>query len=132
VAYVTVDFDDGEPYNGNRPVGKVVLHGPGGPHGTTWTAYPVLVDTGADYMHLPDAAAAAVGLSLAGATAHNVSTAGGIVTVRRLTVQVEVHGILRKVPVNFAPNGKPLIGRQAMFAAIKSAGFSTTEWLREL
>jgi predicted aspartyl protease len=107
-----------------------VLHGPGGTHGTTWSAV-ALVDTGADYMHLPKQAAHAIGVSLAGATVVKIATAGGTITMERVTVDVEIEGIRRRVPVNFAPNAMPLIGRQAMFAFLTSTGFTTTEWLLE-
>jgi predicted aspartyl protease len=128
MTYLTVDFDDGRLYVGRRPRASVILRGPGGPHGKTW-AVSALVDTGADYMHLPDSAAAAVGISLHRARRVRTSTAGGPVVFRRRTVDVEIENVTVSVPVNFGRNVPPLLGRQAMFSILEIAGFSTTEWL---
>jgi predicted aspartyl protease len=128
MAYASVDFDDGEAYVGNRPVETVRLHGPGGPHGNTWSTL-ALVDTGADYMHLPTEGATAVGISLAGASSITTSTAGGLATMKQQAVDVEFHGKRIHVPVNFAPGTVAVIGRQAIFDVVESAGFTTAEWL---
>lgn len=131
VIYATVDFDDGRAYTGNRPMGTVVLIGPGGPNGTRWSNL-ALVDTGADYLMLPDSAASAVGVSLAGAQIVRITGIGtSPVSVRQLNVNVEIEGYPVSVPALFAPGAKPLIGRQALFAALTTLGFSTTEWLLE-
>jgi predicted aspartyl protease len=106
----------------------VILHGPGGTHGKTW-AVSALVDTGADYMHLPESAATAVGISLTRARRVKTSTAGGTVVFRRCTVDVEIENVKVSIPVNFGRNLPALIGRQAMFSILEIAGFSTTEWL---
>ena len=130
MTYATVDFDTGRPYASRRPRGDVILHGPGGSHGTVW-AVSALVDTGADFMHLPDSAAAGVGISTTGAGSRIVrsSTAGGVVTFRQLAVDVEIENVRVTIPVNFGANAPALIGRQAMFAVLHTAGFTTTEWL---
>lgn len=128
MSYATVDFDAGRPYIGRRPRGDVILHGPGGSHGTTWSV-SALVDTGADFMHLPSSAAIGVGISLAGAGTIRVTTGGGVVSFQQATVDVEIEGVLVTVPVNFGPNAPALIGRQTMFAVLDKTGFTTTEWL---
>lgn len=128
MVYKTIDFDTGRAYVANRPMGDVLLLGPGGTHGTSFP-FVALVDTGADYMHLPAQSAVAVGISLANARQVSVSTAGGIVTVYQEDVDVEIEGVRVNIPVNFAPGGKPLIGRQAIFKVLESTGFTTSEWL---
>ena len=128
MVYQTIHFDDGRAYVGNRPVGDGHLLGPGGPHGSR-IAFVALVDTGADFMHLPTQSAAAVGVSLANARQITISTAGGIITVLQEDVDVEIEGVTVNIPVNFAHNAKPLIGRQAIFKVLESTGFTTTEWL---
>jgi hypothetical protein len=128
MTYLTIDFDDSEKYVGNRPKGVVILKGPGGRHGTTWT-FLALVDTGADFMHLPDKAATAVGISLANAPVVKLSTAGGIIHAKRRNVDVEIQGVLVNVPVNFHKDSMPLIGRQAIFRILDTSGFSPSEWL---
>ena len=128
VAHVTIDFDDGVPYSGNRPVADVVLQGPGGPHGSTWRVQ-ALVDTGADYMHLPVQALQAVGIATTGAPQNRILTAGGTVVMQRVNVDVEIQGTLVNVPCNVLAGAKPLVGRQAIFTMLETAGFSTSEWL---
>lgn len=128
MSYITVDFDDGVPYASRRPMGTVVLNGPGGIHGHRWQAI-ALVDTGADFLHLPEEAATAVGISLVNVQQVNLLTAGGKVHMKQLKVDVEIQGILVNIPVNFAKNALPLIGRQAIFAILNTTGFSTSEWL---
>ena len=129
IIYVSIDFDAGRPYVGNRPKGTVVLTGPGGPLGTRWATI-ALVDTGADYLQLPQSAANAVGLSLAGASSVSVTGIGTLpVPMHKMTVSVEIEGYVINVPALFAPNAKPLIGRQAIFAFLNTSGFTTTEWL---
>jgi predicted aspartyl protease len=128
VIYATVDFDDGLPYIGNRPVGDVVLHGPAGAGRPPWSVQ-ALVDTGADYLHLPLQALQAVGISTSGASRFRILTAGGTIVVQQTTVDVEIQGVRVNVPCNFASGMKPLIGRQAIFQVLDTAGFSATEWL---
>ena len=52
-----------------------------------------------------------------------------IITVLQEDVDVEIEGVTVNIPVNFAQNAKPLIGRQAIFKVLESTGFTTTEWL---
>lgn len=131
MTYRTISYDDGERYQRRRPYGSVTLHGPGGPYGiSSWHAW-ALVDTGADYMCLPSQAAHAVGVSLTSAASGPVLTAGGVITVQHFAVDVEIQGVRTNVPVNFAVNAKPLIGRQAIFAVLPAIGFTTSEWLLE-
>jgi predicted aspartyl protease len=130
LAHASIDFDSGEAYTGNRPVTDIVLHGPGGSLGaTTWTGAQVLVDTGADYLHLPQAAIDTVGISMAGAQTYRILTGGGTVVMKRVSVEVEIAGTKVTVPCNVMAGARPVVGRQAMFTVLETAGFSTTEWL---
>jgi predicted aspartyl protease len=91
-----------------------------------------LVDTGADYLILPDSAALAVGISLAAARIVPVTGLGTTpLSMRRLTVQIELEGHQVGVPALFGQGARALIGRQTLFAALTTLGFSTTEWLFE-
>lgn len=129
--YATVDFDDGRSYSGNRPMGTVVLVGPGGAHGTRWSSL-ALVDTGADYLILPDSAAHAVGISLSAARVVPVTGLGTTpFQMHQLNVNVELEGHPVRVPALFGRGARALIGRQTLFAALTTLGFSTTEWLFE-
>src|SRR5215218_1229962 len=109
-------------------MGTVVLLGPGGKHGPSWTV-KALVDTGADYLSLPEQAARAVGISLANTPQYKTLTARGPGCVRRKMVDAIIQGKKVAVPANFGRNSVPLIGRQAIFQVLRTAGFSTTEWL---
>ncbi len=129
MSYRVIDFDDYEPYYLDRPVSDVTLLGPGGPHHQSW-AVRALVDTGADYMHLPTEAAVGVGISLHDAISIELGSAGGKIEVRQKVVTVEILGVPVQIPVNFAPNAMALIGRQALFEVLQTAGFGTQEWLQ--
>ena len=131
MTYQTIDFDDHEIYVGNRPRTAITLRGPGGWYGATWQAAAALVDTGADFMLLPEQAATGVGITPAGAQTVRVATAGGVVTVWRKLVSVTVLNITVDVPISFCANARPLLGRQAIFQLMQTAGFGTTEQLQE-
>jgi len=130
-AWATVTFDEKEAYNvvGN-PKGTVRLKDKSGRYGD-WLSW-ALVDTGANRLHLPDAAAESVGLTLAGARPVPVMTASGAeIVMHQLDVDVEIQGARITTACNFAPNAKPLIGRGALFKAMKTAGFNSSDWLIE-
>ena len=135
MTYVTIDFDEHEPYPKgsnvpkdyvNRPRGLVKLHGPGN---LSMRPFWALVDTGCDYLHLLEEAADKVGIDLSNAKRFRISTAGGLIYMRQKEVEVEIQGELVKVPCNFGKNAKPLIGMQAIFETMESVGFRSTEWL---
>jgi predicted aspartyl protease len=95
--------------------------------------YLCLVDTGAEYLQLPAAAASQVGLSLANAPTKNFRTAGGSVRLPYLTgLSVEIEGNLVTVDVVFDTQTRPLalLGRRALLA-IYQVGFNTSEWLSD-
>jgi predicted aspartyl protease len=127
-----VDYDDDEPYVGNRPVVDLILHGPGGPKGATTAPVAVaLVDTGADYGQLDLNLALYVGLDpVSQGVPVTVATAGGLVALHELVVDVEFLGQILPVTVHFASGAAPLLGRQGLFQAVQAAGFETTEWLQ--
>jgi predicted aspartyl protease len=121
----TVAYTGNYPYVGNRPYADVVLHGPSGAAPT----YKCLVDTGADYLQLPSAAASLAGL--AGGSPLTVSGSTGSTTMTLMKgVTVEIEGKRVAVDVLFDPSGssRALLGRQALLAAY-DAGFNVSEWL---
>jgi predicted aspartyl protease len=128
-----VDYDDDEPYVGNRPVVDLILHGPGGPKGATTAPVAVaLVDTGADYGQLDLNLALYVGLDPVNqGVPVTVATAGGLVALHELVVDLEFLGQTLPVAVHFASGAAPLLGRQGLFQAVQAAGFETTEWLQQ-
>jgi predicted aspartyl protease len=79
-----------------------------------------LVDTGADYLQLPDVFANQAGLSLHNATTKRVKSAGGVKTTMQLmqNVDVELEGKRFSVDVMFGPHDcMCLAGRQALLTA---------------
>ena len=122
----TVTYTNSQLYNGNRPYADVELIGP-----TGRSTYKSLVDTGADYLQLPSSAASAVGLSLSGGKTITVQGAAGGTTMTLLSgLSITIEGISITADVLFHSSGasKPLLGRQALLAAVE-AGFNTKEWL---
>src|SRR4051794_23956034 len=84
----TVNYATLIAYSGNRPWADVKLN-PGGPGVVTLKC---LVDTGADYLQINAADAAAASISLVGATATSVSTVAGAATlqlVKGVSVSIE-------------------------------------------
>jgi predicted aspartyl protease len=126
MAYATVDFDAGVPYVGRRPMGMIMIAGP-----LRSRTLLALVDTGADYTHLPLELLDDVGLPLP-AQRVRMMTAGGIIYMARGLFDVRVEGIPVRVPINVAPRARPLIGRQTLFALLDTSGFTPFEWLLDL
>lgn len=131
MAQTTVVFDASEPYVGSRPVIDMELHGPGGPYGTVFPIANAIVDTGADYTQLEIAAAVNVGLDPANdGRIVSIATAGGVVQVHELDVEVECLGQRLTIRAHFSLGAAPLLGRQGLFLFAEGAGFETTEWLQ--
>lgn len=125
----TVTYTSAFGLTGNRPMADVYLQ-PSHPNSSVWVS---LVDTGADYLQLPAAAAKAVGISLSGVPTQSVQTAGGTVSLPFVAnLDVEIEGYVVKADVLFDPSSSssvgPLLGRQALLAAYE-VGFNASAWL---
>ncbi len=125
----TVIYTATKPYAKKRPWADVDLQ----PLRAGSHVLKCLVDTGADYLQINAADATAAGISLAGAVATSVSTAG-TKTILQLVkgVRVSIEGsksltvdLLVDTTNSTAP---PLAGRQLLMAAFE-IGFNPTEWL---
>lgn len=121
-----VDYDERIANYDGLPMANVRWH----PHGARrhWTAV-ALVDTGAEYLHLPVEAAQWVGVDLSDSPSVALLTVGGLTRMLHATADVEIEGVRVTVACNFARNATPLVGRRAMFAVLDSLGFSPTSWL---
>ena len=130
----TVHFDDDELYIQNRPYIDVVLYGPGGPQGyTSISIAMLLVDTGADFTQLDLAAARHVGLDPPRqGMLVQVATAGGLVQLHQMPVDIDVIGQRVTVRAQFGPSAAPLYGREGIFQAMEQVGFTTQDWLQKL
>ncbi len=122
--YVT--YKNVEQYIGNRPKLDIELVGPKSQR----PVYQALVDTGADYLMLPDTYAQQVGLSLSSAQPYGYWTANSWATSKILrNLDVIVEGLRITIDVVFdplCPSG-PILGRSALLAAIE-VGFNDKEW----
>lgn len=122
----TIVFSNTNAYRRRRAYATVELRGPGS---GSWINVDVLVDTGADYLVLPDAAALAVGLNPESGTPEPVTGVTGSVTLQRLTacaVTVESAYSIN-VDVLFGPGAMPVLGMDALLAAME-AGFQASAW----
>lgn len=110
----------------HRAYVTVALHGPG-QRPRIYT--DVLVDTGADFLVLPNAAARAVGLDLSKGIPESVAGVTGTTTLYRLAnCQVEVEGTFCvSVDVLFGDGVMPVLGMDAILAAMQ-VGFTDREW----
>lgn len=122
----TVTYTNSAPYQGNRPLAQVELLGP-----VATIRLLALVDTGADYLQVPEAEAIAAGFNTSLAMPITVSTAGSPVTMTLLageTVSVEGKSVTVSILLNPDPTSEALLGRDALLAAY-DAGFNVNEWL---
>jgi predicted aspartyl protease len=125
----TVTYSASRPYSGNRPWADVELN----PSSARVVTLKCLVDTGADFLQINAADAAAAGLSLATAVPVPISTAAGKTMLQKITgasVSIEGSKILTvDILVDTTNSTKPpLAGRQLLIAAF-DFGFNFTDWL---
>ena len=126
----TVTYSNRRGFSGNRPYSNVTLLGN---HGNPDVNFSALVDTGADYLQLPQSAAVAAGINLRSAQSKTVHGATGSSSMLFVSgVRVEVEGKTVVVDVFFDPtnSSSALLGRQCFLAAVE-AGFNAVEWLWE-
>jgi predicted aspartyl protease len=124
----SITYVSTKPYSGNRPWADVSLD----PTSKAVTL-KCLVDTGADYLQINAADAAAAGISLAGSTLATVSTVAGTATLQLVSgIQVSIEGskVLKvDVLVDMSNSTKPpLAGRQLLLTAF-DLGFDVSQWL---
>lgn len=128
----TVNYNSSKAYTGayQKPLADLDLIGPNGRASVS----AVLVDTGADFLQLPERLAVTVGLlpsSAATIVSVSVKTAGGSLNMKRLAgVSVEVEGVPITTDLLCHPSGtsRALLGRGAL-RALTNVGFNVTHWL---
>jgi predicted aspartyl protease len=123
----TNTFANSKAFVGGRPIGLVELCATSAPYVSV--TYACLVDTGADWLQLPDAAAFKAGVNLAAGTPLTLGTAGGGgvagTLVRGVSLKIEGKGII--TAVFFVPGGAALLGRSGLLAAY-DLGMQTADW----
>lgn len=118
-------FPHSLPFAGNRPWCDVRI----GPSHPNSAMHKCLVDTGADYLQLPEAAATLVGISVVG-TPVSVSTVAGIANMTLVpNVDVEIEGVAVNISVLFDKTNvtSPIAGRNVLLAAFE-LGFDVSNW----
>ena len=125
----TIKFQNSALFAGNRPWADVKLLRSSKPKLSVAT-HKCIVDTGADYLQLPELAATSIGLSLANTILYSINTAGGTVSMKMLRgAAVDIEGYLVTVDVLLDPTNSvtPLAGRGVLLAAF-DIGMKPGEW----
>ena len=125
---VPVTYDGAHNFANNRPYADIYCHGVAGAIAKPFHV-SALIDTGADYLELPNAVARQLGINLAPYPSRQVNTAGGylpVTVVKGFTVDIE--GKLVSVTAHFFAISTALLGLRAILAAI-DVGFDTSRWL---
>lgn len=122
----SINFTNTVGYRFGRAYVTVELSGPGP---RPWVNTDVIVDTGADFLILPDAAAHAVGLQPQNGAVVNVNTLTGRTALRGLQgckVTVESKYAITAT-VLFGPAVIPVLGMEALLAAME-VGLQAPHW----
>jgi len=128
MAIQVLPYDGAHAYANNRPYADIYCHGVKGKI-TKPFHLSALIDSGADYLELPNKVAQQLGLNLATYPSHQVLTAGGyfpVTVVNGFTVDIE--GKLVVVTAHFLAISTALLGLRAFLTAI-DLGLDTTKWL---
>ncbi len=113
----------------NRPYCEVIIYGP---NGLSKYSQFCIVDSGADYLQVPEAALATVGINWVPAWGHeqvmDASFCNFAFRVYR-NVEIGIEGKRFALPkLISSPNVPPLLGRSAFLAAM-DVGFDSSGWL---
>jgi len=126
---ISVNYSYDKTYSGNRPYADVKIVGVGKPN----ICFSALVDTGADYLQIPEYSAVRAGLNVSSASNIQVRGATGTAVLKLLNgAAVIVEGKSITVDLLLEPgNGSSaFLGRQALLAAVE-AGFDAKRWMWE-
>lgn len=103
-----------------------------GPTSTMAFAF-TLVDTGADYVMLPQYAAHRTGINLSSGSRIRIKTASGtqmMHLVSNVNLEIEGKGVQTEVLFNPSPQSRSLLGRNGI-RALGEIGFDLSDWLWE-
>lgn len=109
-----------------RPEGDLLLVGPKKNHAFGF----VLVDSGADYVVLPEKAGLAVGISLPSKPTTTLQGVGGVVAaalVPGVNLEFQSLRIRADVMFDYSNSVRPLFGRSG-FRALSDIGIDPTDW----
>lgn len=128
----TVDFDDLDASVNGIPRAELVLHGPGGPMGSSVRWANVLIDTGAKHTQIPERQARDIGINPITGVKVTIHTSNGTASRWLVSVRLEVQGrAVNPVHVYIWPNATPLVGRSALYQAFHTTAVTSSDWLQE-
>jgi predicted aspartyl protease len=123
-----VDYDGYNGYVRNRAYADIYCHGLGGRVPNPFHLAG-LIDTGADYLELPNSVAQQLGLNLSLYSTNLVLTAGGYIPVAIVpNFGVEIEGKLVTVTTHFMALSTALVGLSVIIAAV-DIGLDPNRWL---
>jgi predicted aspartyl protease len=129
MAMTTVIYANAKPYTVGtlQPLATVTLAGPL----KNVLIKGVLVDTGADLLQVPEAAAIQAGWMPSLGMKITIGTAGGTISMIKLTsVAIQIEGVhfVTDMLCHPNPSSRPLLGRTAL-AGLINFGFDPANWL---
>ena len=128
----TVYFDDLDASVSGIPRAELVVHGPGGPMGSSVRWANVLVDTGAKHTQIPERQARDIGIDPTTGVKVTIQTSNGTASRWLVSLQLEVQGrTVNSVGVYIWPNATPLVGRSALYGAFQTTAITSADWLQE-
>jgi predicted aspartyl protease len=127
---ISVDYDGSHGFITGRPHADIACHGTS--RAAKPYCCPALVDTGADYLTLPNDVAELLGIDLSPMTKTRIATASGVTLARIVDdFYVEIEGALFRVRAQFTPNTPVLLGLNAILSAM-DIGVNPSDWLYKL
>lgn len=110
-----------------RPEAAIFCHGVGTRSATPFRV-SATVDTGADFLTLPDAVASRLGINLSNFPKLSIITAGGIAGATAVdNFLVEIENVLVTVKAYFCPSAPALLGLNAVLSAV-DIGIQPDQW----
>jgi len=123
-----VEYDGYHGYVRNRAYADIYCHGVAGRLPKPFHL-AALIDTGADYLELPNSVAQQLGLNLSVYPTNLVLTAGGYIPVAVVpNFGVEIEGKLISVTTHFIALSTALVGLSVIIAAV-DIGLDVSRWL---
>jgi predicted aspartyl protease len=128
---VSITYDGAHKFSSNRPYADIYCHGV---HGRIAKPFHLaaLIDTGADYLELPNTVARHLGITLSTFPSHQVLSAGGYLPVTVVNgFSVDIEGKVVTVTAHFLGITTALLGLRAILSAV-DVGLDTTQWFFKL
>lgn len=127
----SITYTGAHKFSSNRPYADIYCHGLSGRIAKPFHL-AALIDTGADYLELPNTVARHLGVTLGAHPSHQVLSAGGYLPVTVVNgFYVDIEGKLVSVTAHFLGITTALLGLRAVLAAV-DVGLDTIQWFYKL